>query len=84
MANKSQRIKISARNIYVTEARLSIRFAQQRSNSCIKYCKVSGIISRSHIFMKRKALGLQLSKLLFLLKRKSPLTIENKLLIYTI
>ena len=38
---------------------------------------------KHHIFTKRKALGLQLSKLLFLLKRKSPLTIENKLLIYT-
>lgn len=37
---------------------------------------------RKHIFTKRKALGLQLRKLFWLISRKSKLSLENKLLIY--
>lgn len=39
---------------------------------------------RTHIFTKRKQLGLQLSKLYWLIGRKSKLSVENKLLIYKI
>lgn len=37
---------------------------------------------RKHIFTKRKQLGLQLSKMYWLLGRKSQLTVDNKLLLY--
>jgi len=37
---------------------------------------------RKHIFIKRKQLGIQLSKMYWLLGSKSQLSIENKLLLY--
>ena len=37
---------------------------------------------KTHIFTKRKQLGLKLRKLFWLLNRRSRLTLENKLLIY--
>jgi len=37
---------------------------------------------RKHIFTKRKQLGIQLSKIYWLLGSKSQLSIENKLLLY--
>ena len=37
---------------------------------------------KSHIFKKRKQLSIQLRKMYWLLGRKSPLSLENKLLIY--
>ena len=38
---------------------------------------------KQHIFTKRKALGLQLRQFFWLLNKRSPLSLQNKLLLYT-
>ena len=89
MANKSQRIKISARNIYVTEARLpsvSLNNVQIPASNTAKYLGLyldRKLKLETPYFYEEKSFEDPTVETSIFIDKKSPLTIENKLLIYT-
>jgi hypothetical protein len=67
MENKSQQIQVDPRNIHYTKRNMPMA----NINSVHK-----------HILAKRKQLGITLTKMYWLLGRKSKLSTNNKLLLY--
>jgi hypothetical protein len=83
MENESQRIQVDPRNIHYTKRNVpSGPFKQEED---VKYFGLHlgrRLTWHKHIFAKRKQLGITLTKMYWLLGRKSKRSTSNKLLIY--
>jgi hypothetical protein len=78
MGNESQRIQVDPRNIYYTKR----KFPQEEDVKYLGLHLGRRLAWHKHIFAKRKQLGITLTKMYWLLGRKSKLPTSNKLLIY--
>jgi hypothetical protein len=88
MENESQRIQVDPRNIHYTKRNVPPSPYKQCATPQEEDVKYVGLhLDRrltwhKHIFAKRKQLGITLTKMYWLLGRKSKLSTSNKLLIY--
>jgi hypothetical protein len=87
MENESQRIQVDPRNIHHTKRNVSLGPYKEcaTTHEDVKYLGLNldrRLIRHKHIFTKREQLGITLTKMYWLLGRKSKLSTSNKLLIH--
>jgi hypothetical protein len=85
MENESQRIQVDSRNIHYMKRNMPpvhINNVQLSEEEDVKYLGLHldrRLTWHKHIFIKRKQLGITLTKMYWLLRQKSKLSTRNKL-----